>query len=175
MPETLAGFNISEFLTPKGIKHNHLLQEIGGCNSADDQLTIQAGLAVPNWQHTPAMQLFQNLTGNGGRPIAGPMLVLQGTTDSAVPVQVTTQQVNDTCAKFPDSQLEYATFEGADHVPMLYAAQQVWLDWIADRFAGREPAKPCTKTQYSPARGVQSYQKELELYLEIATQAYEVA
>ena len=175
LPETLADFDISEFLTEKGIRHSQLMQQVEACNSAADQLVVQKGLIKDDWQHTPSMQLFQSLTGCGGRSISGPLLVLQGTEDAAVPVEGTNMAVNQTCTMYPQSNLEYAVFKGADHVPMLYAAQRVWLDWIQDRFAGRDTAPPCTISHYSPARSVQGYQKELEMYLELATQSYEVA
>lgn len=175
LPATLPGFNVSDFLTPAGVQHLDLLAELEGCQSLTAQLDSQAGLIKPDWWHTPYMQVFQNLTDNGGQPISGPMLVLQGTADNAVPEPVTSIAVNQTCGMYPGSELEYAMFEGATHVPVLYASQQVWLDWIADRFAGREPAAPCTRNLYQPARSVSSYQTEGEYYLELATQAYEVA
>jgi len=69
------------------------------------------------------------------------MLVLQGTADNGVPFPVTTIAVNQTCSAYLQSQLDYAMFEGATHVPVLYASQQIWLDWIADRFAWK--VAPC--------------------------------
>ncbi|KAK3707538.1 hypothetical protein LTR37_012033 [Vermiconidia calcicola] len=175
LPETLPGFEISEFLTEKGVRHSELLQDLGACNSAVAQLVVHNGLIKDDWQHTPSMQLFVNLTGSGGRPITGPMLIIQGTEDSAVPYQVTSNAVSETCNLDPQTELEYAVFEGSEHVPVLISSQQVWLDWIYDRFAGQEPAGPCKRTFYIPARKVEGYQKQLEYYLELATQAYEVA
>ena len=103
------------------------------------------------------------------------MLILQGIADPAVPEPITTAAVNETCALYPQSQLEYALFEGVTHVPVLYASQRVWLDWIADRFAGREVAAPCTRNFYQPAKSVDNYQADGNYYLELATQAYEIA
>ncbi|TKA34166.1 hypothetical protein B0A50_00146 [Salinomyces thailandicus] len=175
LEQTLPGFNVSEFLTAKGVRHLDLFREVGGGQSVALQIDSQDGLFQPEWWLTPYMQAFVNLTRNGGLPIEGPMLVLQGTADPAVPNQVTDAAVKKTCAAYPGSQIEYAIFEGATHVPVLYASQRIWLDWIADRFAGRETAAPCTRSFYSPARKLASYQTELELYLELATQPYEVA
>lgn len=175
LPSTLPGFNVSDFLTPTGVRHLDLLSTLEGCQSVTGQLDGQQDLIKPGWWHTPYMQVFQNLTGNGGQPIAGPILVLQGTSDNAVPEPVTSIAVNETCAAYPDSQLEYAMFEGATHVPVLYASQRVWLDWIEDRFAARASAAPCSRQLYRPARPVDDYQVELETYLELATQSYEVA
>ncbi|KAK3702143.1 hypothetical protein LTR37_015118 [Vermiconidia calcicola] len=173
---TIPDFDTSDFLTQEGVRRYDLLAEIGGCASAYLQLYYQGELVKSGWATTPAMQEFQNLTGNGQRPISGPMLVLQGTGDVVISTNLTTHFVNETCALYPDSEIEYALFEGADHVPTLYASQRIWLDWIAERFEGKSVKKGCgTKETYRPARRVGAYQKELGYYLEFATQSYEVA
>jgi hypothetical protein len=175
LPETIAGFHLSDFLTENGLRYAKLLRGIEGCNSAAFQLAAEENLVKSEWEHTPYMELFVNLTGNGGRPISGPMLVLQGTADTSVPYEATDQAVNQTCKLYSQSQLRYDRFEGVEHVPVLYASQQIWLDWIWDRFCGREVDDKCTQHTYRPARSVQSYEKQLAYYLEIATQSYEVA
>ncbi len=141
---TIAGFQLSEFLTSKGIEYASLLHDVQGCNSTTDQVVGLEGLIQPDSAHTPSLELFVNLTGTGGRPISGPMLVLQGTADSSVPYEVTDQAVNHTCSLFPESKLQYARFEGVEHVPVLYASQQIWLDWIWDRFCDRDVASMCS-------------------------------
>ncbi|KAK5165965.1 uncharacterized protein LTR77_008889 [Saxophila tyrrhenica] len=172
---TIPDFDDSDFLTPKGVRHYDLLAEIGGCASSYLPLFYQPKLLKPGWDTTPAMQEFQNLTGNGGRPISGPMLVLQGTGDVVITTNLTTHFVKETCALYPNSEIEYALFEGADHVPTLYASQRIWLDWIAERFEGKPVKKGCEHRMYRPARRVEAYQQELAYYMEIATQSYEVA
>ena len=172
---TISDFDMSDFLTSRGVRHYDLLAEIGGCNSAYLQLYYQPKLVKSGWETTPAMQEFQKLTVNGGRLISGPMLVLQGTGDVVISANLTTHFVNKTRALYPDSKIEYARFEGADHVPTLYASQRIWLDWIAQRFEGKPVNKDCENMTYRPARRVKAYQKELAYYMEIATQSYEVA
>ena len=173
---TIPGFDVSDFLTQKGERYYNLLAEIGACNSAYLQLCYQPRVIKSGWENTPAMREYQDLTGNGGRPISGPLLVVQGTGDVVVSANLTLHFVNETCALYPDSEIEYATFEGADHVPTLYASQRIWLDWIAERFEGKPAKRGCGNgTAYSPARRVDVYQRELAYYLEIATQSYEVA
>ena len=172
---TIPGFELSDFLTSKGERHYNLLEEIGGCNSAYLYLQYQPQLVKPSWETTSAMQKFQNLTGNGGRPISGPLLILQGTGDAVITPNLTTHSVDKTCSLYPDSQIEYARFEGADHVPTLFASQRIWLEWIAERFEGKPVNNGCSHQTYKPARRVKAYQKELAYYLEFATQSYEVA
>lgn len=72
------------------------------------------------------------------------------------------------------------------HVPVLFASQRLWLAWIAERFGlsvavtsrsgstfggGR-----CRSTNFTSAPfPTEDYQTELGYYLELATQAYQVA
>ena len=83
--------------------------------------------------------------------------------------------MNRTRELYPDSEIEYARFEGADHVPTLYASQRIWLEWIAQRFEGKPVNRDREDMLYRPARKLKAYQKELAYYLEVATQSYEVA
>ena len=117
---------------------------------------------------------FQNLTGNGGRKIAGPMLVLQGTGDTIAPAVVTGNYVNLTCSLFPDSTIEYMTYEGVGHVPVMYASQQDWLGWIEDRFSGKT-VNGCRTTRLTSARPQDYYQQTPNWFLEFQTADYETA
>lgn len=168
-------FSPSTFLTDKGIKRLEFMRSIDACNSAAFELIADPGLVKENLLGTEAWQNFVNLAVSGGRPIARPLLVLQGTADSLVAPDSVTAAVNNTCAADPNSALEYQVLEGVDHVPTMYAGQRVWLDWIADRFAGRQAAPPCTVQYYEPTRPMQTYQKEVMYYLELARQSYQVA
>lgn len=46
--------------------------------------------------------------------------------------------------------------ENITHVPVLYAGQHLWLDWIHDRFAGKMAAKSCSEKTMRPSRGFAS-------------------
>jgi pimeloyl-ACP methyl ester carboxylesterase len=105
------GFEVSEWLTEAGIARLRLLQEIQGCGitggvlgDAED-LTVQ--ILKDGWNLTESAQWYNTECGNGGKPFAGPMLVLQGTEDPNANEPVTTASVKQTCKMYPDSQLEY--------------------------------------------------------------------
>jgi hypothetical protein len=102
------------------------------------------------------------------------MLVLQGSADESVPAVLTTAAVNQTCSVLPDSKLQYTIFEGVTHVPVLYAGQQIWLDWIADRFNGVPVPDGCVQEIVSP-QSHQAYQTEVGFTLEYALYPYELA
>lgn len=169
-------FNHSEWFEPEGIKKLDLLEELSGCNSINSLLFPQPeGLVKPDWNETWYLRAYSDISGPSRKPISGPMLVVQGTGDQAVPADVVLKGVNETCEMYPESQIHYASFDGASHVPVLNAAQQVWLQWIADRFMGKEVESGCTAEHLRPLRRSKSYQKELEYYLQISLQDYTVA
>ncbi|KAL1610621.1 hypothetical protein SLS60_002291 [Paraconiothyrium brasiliense] len=169
-------FKYSEWFEPEGVKRLHLLEELSGCNSVNDVLFPQSeGLMRLGFEENWYLRAYSNISDPSRKPISGPMLVIQGTSDPAVPADGVSKAVNETCAMYPKSQIRYASFEGASHVPVLNAAQQIWLQWIEDRFMGKDVDEGCTQEYHRPLRRVASYQKELEYYLQLAVQAYEVA
>lgn len=170
-------FELSEVLTPLGISRLELLAELGGCQSTRGTLlgVDIDKLVQDNWSENCYIRRFLELTGAGGKPVAGPMLVVQGTADPLVPEVTVTQTVNETCTRHPDSSLEYLVVNGTTHVPTLSATQQQWLEWISDRFAGVPVEGGCRNTVLQPYLPIEHYQKETNYFLEWETQAYEVA
>ena len=165
----------AQILTAAGLAHSKLYADLQGCWNTGLKLFADSGLLQANWTSNPYARAYATLTNPSGKAFAGPMLVLQGEADAAVPFPVTTAAVSRTCELYPDSALEYATFAGVDHVPVLFASQHLWLDWIGARFAGQEVAKGCRRQNYSSARPYEYYQQEQNWFVEFATDAYETA
>ncbi|KAI4166914.1 MAG: hypothetical protein LQ343_007651 [Gyalolechia ehrenbergii] len=168
-------FKLGDILTEVGIGRLKLNQEIQGCLSTATELFADNGLVHPNWTSNHYVQGWNNLTNPAGKPIAGPMLVLQGEGDTAIPFSVTSEAVYETCAQHPDSPLEYLTFAGVSHVPVMFASQRLWLGFIEERFAGAADSKGYRRTNYTSARAYQYYQKEQDWFIEFATNAYQTA
>ena len=171
-------FKTSDILTPAGIALQTLLSDIQACGSSVLQLFADApktGLVKPNWPQNNYAQAYNNITVVGGKPFAGPVLVLQGTADTTVAEPVTSAAVRETCEKYPDSRLQYLKFAGVGHVPVMFASQRLWLDWIAARFRGEEVQGGCQTVNYNGARDYGYYQKEQSWFVEFATAAYETA
>lgn len=175
LQDVFPSFNISTILTAAGIRLYSLISEMQGCNSAVLESFYAPGLIKPAWYDTLYVRNYYNSTSNGGQPIGGPMLVLQGEADLAILPQITNQAVNTTCASYPKSKLEYLTYPGVTHVPVMYASQLTWLNWIADRFAGKEVLEGCKISRVPSARDYSEYQVEPNWFIEFATAAYEVA
>ncbi|KAF2117087.1 Alpha/Beta hydrolase protein [Lophiotrema nucula] len=165
-------FQLSEWLTGEGVRRVELMKELGGCNSVETQLfpPVKADLSRNQY-----FQRFSEVTSAGRKPISGPMLVMQGEDDPVVDAGVTASTVNDTCSAYSDSQIQYASFGGATHVPVLNAGQQLWLKFIEERFMGIDVGKGCSTTTFSPLRPLDAYQKDLEHYLQLAMEWYTVA
>jgi hypothetical protein len=77
----------------------------------------------------------------GDTPIAGPMLVIAGEGDNAVPVDAIRDTVKKACALKPV--LEYRGYPGLDHDPVMSESTGYQLDWIKDRFAGKTAPSNC--------------------------------
>ena len=168
-------FDPAQILTAAGLARAKLNADLQGCWNTGLELFADSGLVQANWTSNPYARAYATSSNPSGKAFAGPMLVLQGEADAAVPFPVTTAAVARTCELYPDSALEYATFAGVDHVPVLFASQRLWLDWIGARFAGQEVAKGCQRTNYSSARSNEYYQPEQTWFIEFATDAYETA
>ena len=179
---------LSDILTETGLARLNLASELGMCNSALGSL-LPAGsssyLVQPDALSVSEVSSYLSSINLGDQKVAGPMLVLQGTLDPAVPEVITTAAVQSTCDLYPNSSIEYWRFANVTHVPVLYASQRLWLDWIAERFAaadkvkngtGNEDNGSCSAKNFtSGPMPTENYQTELEYFLELATPGYQVA
>ncbi|KAI1501890.1 Alpha/Beta hydrolase protein [Biscogniauxia marginata] len=190
----LPAFRLSDWLTPLGVRAVELMQDLQGCQSIatvllssspapgadDDDLLVRA-----DWRDaTPHAEAFDRLTSNIGRPVAGPLLVLQGTGDATVNASGVEAAVRDTCAAHPGAQIELVELEGVGHTGAMFAGQRVWLDWIADRFRGVPAREGCgggdaaaaeARTTLRPLWDVGAYQKDRNWYIEWNQYAYGIA
>ena len=103
------------------------------------------------------------------------MLVLQGNKDPIIPHEITDYAVNQTCALYPESSLQYDSFDDTSHSPVMYASQQIWLQRIEDRFNGVPPRSGCSSNLYQPPLPIEQYQAEVNYFLERPLFLYETA
>lgn len=141
-------FQLSDWLTERGTLSIGLMREVQGCASVSTELLSGFDNVKSGWNETWYAQQWNVLMGNGGRPFAGPLLVLIGTKDTNRPIVVMDAVVKQTCDKYPQSQLDYYIFEGSQHTPTLFAAQ--------------------------PLRSVGDYQQNANWFLEYALWEYEL-
>jgi pimeloyl-ACP methyl ester carboxylesterase len=175
-------FDISRFLTKTGIAIYELILELSACVSVQQTLTLYRTPDVlqPGWSDLQEFREYANATRFAGLEIAGPMLVLQATGDSTSNATIAAAQVNETCDNFPDSQIEYVEYNISGHVDVLYAAQNVWMDWIHDRFSQNSnatSARGCSRRYHQAlARPAEAYQQGgFRYFLEYSTSPYQLA
>ncbi|MBT2448349.1 hypothetical protein J7F03_14920 [Streptomyces sp. ISL-43] len=71
-----------------------------------------------------------------------PVLVMQGTADTVINPNSTDEYVARACS-FDDAVVQYTKYQGATHQTIPNVAEQEYLGWIADRFAGRPAPSNC--------------------------------
>ncbi|KAI4201009.1 MAG: hypothetical protein LQ346_002251 [Caloplaca aetnensis] len=172
-----ADFDVGSILTPAGAQNLRLLSRIQGCNSVTRELFTSA--TVP-FVRSDVLQnryvnAFQDLVAVGGKEIAGPLLVLQGTGDTLLPIPITSKYVNQTSVVHPESAIDYITYAGAEHIPTVYTSQRDWLGWIEDRFAGKSVASGLRTVERRSALPPTNYQVDLNWFLQYQTERYEEA
>lgn len=107
-------FDMSEWVTEAGLARWNLLHEIQGCGVTGAQLfsaedgTVQ--ILKDGWNLTESAQWYNNFSSNGGKPVAGPLLIIQGDSDPNAYEPATTAGVKETCEKYPDSQIDYSVW-----------------------------------------------------------------
>jgi len=71
-----------------------------------------------------------------------PILVMQGTADTVVNPHGTTDFVKREC-QFGTEPVQYSEYQGATHQSIPVVAQNEYVKWIADRFAGKPAPSNC--------------------------------
>ncbi|KAG7008198.1 hypothetical protein G7Y79_00006g018180 [Physcia stellaris] len=130
-------FDPKEILTPEGEARVAMMFDIHAGVAAAMALFTGADLLKPNWKQNPHLQKHAELTGNGGKAIGGPLLVIHGEADTMNSPSAVKMAVEKTGSAFPDAMFECIWLPGVTHAPALGASQRVWMDWIADRFKGK--------------------------------------
>lgn len=100
--------------------------------------TPAATLLQPHWADDPAVVRFARANRPDETAAYGPILLLQGTADRTIPEPLTRKTAANLC-KLGDL-VEYRTYAGMDHDPLVDASFRDQINWIAARFAG-QPAR----------------------------------
>ncbi|KAI4221216.1 MAG: hypothetical protein L6R36_007065 [Xanthoria steineri] len=163
---------LEDLVTEEGRKRLEVIEEIGAGTAASMPLLLADGLLKDGWRLHTGFGNFLEVVENDGKEVGGPLLVIHGECDDRLCIDATAMAVENTAAAWPDSRLEFIRLPGVSHVPALQAGQRVWMDWIADRFAGRAVKQGVTTTTLNTARPGRSYLKEHNWYIEAATQPF---
>ncbi|KAK0642708.1 hypothetical protein DIS24_g8781 [Lasiodiplodia hormozganensis] len=175
---------LDELFTPAGLARWELMREVGGCSSVATEL-FAAGETPTPWVRPDIADFWATRAFAGAADYVGedvgdgaqtPLLVLQGDADPIVVPGQTAESVRRACEANAESSVELVSFENVTHVPVMFAGQRVWLDWVADRFNGVLVEKGCRNRTLSPLRREEgAYLKEANFVLEWVTQGYQTA
>lgn len=117
----------------------------------DEQLTVHLAtvlprlrqLVNPRWESNRGLARFYAQAEPAHRRSAGPVLLLQGDLDLAVPVLLTDQLDAELCA-LGDVVL-YRTYPGTDHDGLLRAGFPLLSAWLHSRLLGRPAPQTCPR------------------------------
>ncbi|MDI1493436.1 MAG: hypothetical protein OHK93_005225 [Ramalina farinacea] len=172
MAAALPAYDPKGLLNDEGLNVYKTVYDMDGAIFSGLALLSGKGTLKSDCKENPHYRKFQEMTINGGKAIAGPLLVIHGKDDPALPISATDSAVEETAKRFPSSQIEYVSLPGVTHVSALSASQHIYMDWIQDRFAGREVPPGCSRHELAAARPEKSRQGEQNWYLSLATQPY---
>lgn len=166
-------FDPRDILTSEGEKRVSLMFQTDAGVAASIALFHDADIVKPDWRENQYIQKFASLTGNGGKPIQGPLLVIHGEADVMNSPAGVKTALAKTADLFPSAQLDSIWLPDVRHTAALGASQHVWMDWIADRFAGLEVPPGHRTSRLTSARPSTAYHKDQNWYLETASQFYQ--
>ncbi len=166
-------FDPQDILTAEGEKRTALMSQTGAGVAAAIAIVHNADLVKPDWRTNPYVGKYGDLTGSGGKPIQGPLLVIHGEADMMNSPATVKAAVENTARLFPSAQLESVWLPDVRHAPALGASQRLWMDWIADRFNGLEVPPGHRTSRLTSPRPSAAYHKDQNWYLEPASQFYQ--
>lgn len=103
-------------------------------------------LLQPHWADVPAVVHFARVNAPDTAPGYGPILLLQGTADRTIPAPLTREAAVKLCRL--GDELQYQTYAGMDHDPLVYASFRDQTGWIAARFAGEPAPSNCASLSH---------------------------
>ena len=131
-------FQPKEILTGEGERRVQLIHETDAGIASGVLLLSDTAVVKPDWKSNKFIQNYHDMTSNGGKAIAGPLFIAHGTADPVLGQEAVTAAVKATIDANPLAAIDYYSLPNVKHVSALMASQYLWMDWIADRFAGKE-------------------------------------
>lgn len=175
LQNSFPNFDIRSIMMEAGSARWELVEQLQGCNAVFGEVLAEPGLYRPRWWREPRVVAYGEMARVGGRGVKGPLLVLQGGRDEVVLPGEVEGVVGKTCGVEGEEGIEYVRYEGAGHVPVMYAAQSYWLKWVEERFEGRGVERGCVTRGVEAGLPRESYQSELNWFVEWAGDGYETS
>ncbi|EPE33126.1 alpha/beta-Hydrolase [Glarea lozoyensis ATCC 20868] len=167
------GFNADDILTERGKEILGSVRKYHLTLGASTPMLFTADLMKSGWHNNSFLSTHQDTIQTGGKPVAGPLLIIHGQCDELLSPDKLTSAVKKTAEMNTNASIKYIQFEGASHNGTLPASQWMWMDWIADRFKGVDQKKGLVCEVRKTAKSVDSYQRNLNWWLKHAKAYHE--
>ncbi|KAL8723375.1 MAG: hypothetical protein Q9181_007295 [Wetmoreana brouardii] len=166
-------FKPEDVLTPKGVKTLQTYRALNGCNTLLFQLPCADDVLRSDWQSNTHIQRYQEVAATGGKDISGPLLVIHGDSDNIVEVPSVTDAAHATAKVCPSNHIAYHILPHVSHVPAMYVGQQIWMDWIAARFAGEQLSPGLYTHVAKPIRPEHTQLREVNWHIQSTTEPWQ--
>ncbi|MEO6533561.1 MAG: hypothetical protein ABIO06_08290 [Pseudolysinimonas sp.] len=103
------------------------------------------GSLRPGWQDAEGVVRFAEANRPYLEPGRGPLLIIVGENDPAIPLDITELAVQKRREIDPD--LTFTSYPGMDHDGVIVASFQQQKDWLEERFAGARIAADRSQTE----------------------------
>jgi len=136
--ETFPNFKPEDMLTSIGEGRLQTILQKGAGTSSNSCAALLSDIDAlkPGWKENGHFRQHQAMTCNGGKAISGPLLVTHGEANPVLSATVVEKAVERTTELYPSSNIQYVSLPHVTYA--LAASQSLWMDWIWDRFAGRD-------------------------------------
>ena len=165
-------FQPKDILTEEGERRVQLIHETDAGIASGVLLLTGTAILKPDWKSNRFIRKYHEMTSNGGKAIAGPLFIAHGTADPVLGQEARTAAVKATAKADPLAAIEYYSLSNVTHVSALMASQYLWMDWIADRFAGNEAEAGLRQHELKSAQPAEFHQKEQNWYLAPASKPW---
>lgn len=135
-------FNYEDMLTPLGMAKLGVIRGEACLLAATSTYGKVRATSIlqPGWADSLAVKRFSEANRPDIKAGNASVLVLQGLADSVISPAMTERSVDRMCRQ--GAVIDYRTYPGMDHEPLIDASFRDQIDWLRDRFAHR-PAHGC--------------------------------
>jgi pimeloyl-ACP methyl ester carboxylesterase len=133
-------FGVGDMLMEKGFPAYQRIQK--ACSVTNTGPGVSGGeMLKPNWEHNSYVKDFFSRNAVGHKPAQGPLLVISGEADPAVPIAMTAQAVDRLCRA--GDRVQFYKYEGVGPAGLLGDSVRDQISWIQARFAGQSANSNC--------------------------------
>lgn len=136
--------DIAKMLTKPALARYRTVTQDGCWYHAYAAMQDLAGQAVvqDDWTQLPEARRYAHDSRSANKPIRGPLLIVAGIDDQSVAIENIRAGVRSACAL--GLPVEFRSYPGLDHDPLMEKTTPEQLDWVRDRLAGKAWTGNCS-------------------------------